>query len=97
MRILPFEPTTTNLPLQSTPCRSLVVPDVRLVHVMPLGDARIVPDDPTATICVPDQMISVRICTVPDVRLVHVTPSGDVRIVPFTPTATNCVPDQAML
>jgi hypothetical protein len=59
-----------------------VVPDVRIVHVMPSGDVMIVPFIPTAVNWVPDQTTLKSQTPVPDVRVVHVMPSGDVTIVP---------------
>jgi hypothetical protein len=43
------------------PYRGVEVPEVRAVHTTPLGEVRTVPPDPTATNCVPDQVMPDRV------------------------------------
>jgi hypothetical protein len=101
VRMVPLPPTITScVPDQVTPNKGLVLSQACWVHVIPLGEVRIVAklSPPTTTNCVPDQATPDRksiVPEVPEVCTVHITPLGEVRMVPEDPTATNSVPDQA--
>jgi hypothetical protein len=74
------------------------------VHVPPFVDVMQtlpVPNPPTATNFVPDQVTPLKLVdgrdptATPESCQVHVTPSGEVRMVLAAPTAKNCAPDHA--
>ena len=72
-----------------TPYRRFDVPEVLEVHVVPSGEVRMVPEEPTDTNVLFPYVTLKRGNDVPEVLSVHVVPSGEVRMVPKKPTVTK--------
>src|ERR1051326_60657 len=91
-----WERTMYWLPVQTTPSRRSVVPEVREVHVVPSGLVMIAPATPTATNC-PLPYATPRRLLNPPLTFDHVMPSALVAIRPLEialppPTVTKRSP-----
>jgi hypothetical protein len=83
---------TYKLPVHAAAESVTSVPSDTKVQVIPSADTVIVPDNPVASNCDPDQISDDNCVVTPDVLEPQVVPVVDVIIVPAAPAATNSVP-----